>query len=70
MQQAKPLKSHGSAGRREIPDICNRPPHASATLWRTWSHMATHASTRTTQLYDRRRDDVTFDEVAKINIKG
>ena len=32
--------------------------------------MAAHASTRTTQLYDRRRDDVTLDEVVKINIKG
>lgn len=34
------------------------------------AHMAAHASTRTTQLYDRRRDDVTLDEVVKINIKG
>jgi hypothetical protein len=32
--------------------------------------MAAHASVRTTQLYDRRRDDVTFDEVVKINIRG
>jgi site-specific recombinase XerD len=32
--------------------------------------MAAHASTRTTQLYDRRRDDVTLDEVVKINIRG
>jgi hypothetical protein len=30
--------------------------------------MATHASTRTTQLYDRREDRVTLDEVVKINI--
>src|SRR5262245_58127223 len=30
--------------------------------------MAAHASTRTTQLYDRREDRVTFDEVVKINI--
>ena len=28
--------------------------------------MANHASTRTTQLYDRRRDDVTLDEVERI----
>jgi site-specific recombinase XerD len=33
-------------------------------------NMAAHASVRTTQLYDRRRDDVTLDEVVKINIKG
>jgi hypothetical protein len=30
--------------------------------------MANHASTRTTQLYDRRRDAVTLDEVEKIGI--
>jgi hypothetical protein len=28
--------------------------------------MANHASTRTTQLYDRRRDEMTLDEVEKI----
>jgi len=28
--------------------------------------MANHASTRTTQLYDRRRDEFTLDEVEKI----
>jgi len=32
--------------------------------------MAAHASTRTTQLYDRRGDQVTLDEVVKINIRG
>ncbi|NMD07866.1 MAG: tyrosine-type recombinase/integrase [Phyllobacteriaceae bacterium] len=30
--------------------------------------MANHASTRTTQLYDRRSDDVTLDEVEKISV--
>ena len=30
--------------------------------------MANHASTRTTQLYDRRRDDMSLDEVEKISI--
>ncbi|MDR3489794.1 MAG: tyrosine-type recombinase/integrase [Bradyrhizobium sp.] len=30
--------------------------------------MANHASTRTTQLYDRRRDDMSLDEVEKIGI--
>jgi len=30
--------------------------------------MAAHASTHTTQLYDRRENRVTLDEVAKINI--
>lgn len=30
--------------------------------------MANHASTRTTQLYDRRRDDVTLDEVERIRV--
>jgi hypothetical protein len=32
--------------------------------------MAAHASTRTTQLCDRREDCVTLDEVVKINIRG
>lgn len=30
--------------------------------------MANHASTRTTQLYDRRRDDISLDEVEKIRL--
>ena len=30
--------------------------------------MAAHASTRTTQLYERREDRVTLDEMVKINI--
>lgn len=32
------------------------------------ANMASHASTRTTQLYDRRSDDVTLDEIEKIQI--
>ena len=30
--------------------------------------MANHASTRTAQLYDRRRDEVNLDEVERISI--
>jgi hypothetical protein len=30
--------------------------------------MANHASTRTTQLYDRRRDELSLDEVERIVI--
>ena len=30
--------------------------------------MANHASTRTTQLYDRRSDEVTLDEVERIGV--
>ncbi len=30
--------------------------------------MANHASTRTTQLYDRRHDEVTLDEVERVLI--
>jgi integrase len=30
--------------------------------------MANHASTRTTQLYDRRRDEVSLDEIERIVI--
>src|SRR5262249_50228679 len=32
--------------------------------------MAAHASTRTTQLYDRREDRVMLDEVVNINLRG
>jgi site-specific recombinase XerD len=32
--------------------------------------MASYACVRTTQLYDRRHNDVTLDEVVKINIRG
>ena len=31
--------------------------------------MANHALTRTTQLYDRRRDEVNLDEVERIGIQ-
>ncbi len=30
--------------------------------------MANHASTRTTQFYDRRRDDISLDEVERIRV--
>ncbi len=30
--------------------------------------MANHASTRTTQLYDRRRDKISLDEVERIRV--
>lgn len=30
--------------------------------------MANHASTRTTQLYDRRRDEISLDEVERVAI--
>ena len=36
-------------------------------LYTLWA-MANHASTRTTQLYDRRRDEVSLDEVERIVI--
>lgn len=32
------------------------------------AHIANHTSTRTTQLYDRRPDDITLDEIEKIQI--
>lgn len=34
----------------------------------TAAAMANHASTRTTQLYDRRRDDISLDEVERIRV--
>jgi integrase len=30
--------------------------------------MANHASTRTTQLYDRRRDEMSLDEIVRIKV--
>jgi integrase len=32
------------------------------------AQMANHASTRTTQLYDRRRDEMSLDEVERIRV--
>jgi hypothetical protein len=32
--------------------------------------MANHASTRTTQLYDRRREELSLDEVERIRVQG
>lgn len=32
------------------------------------AHMANHASTRTTQLYDRRHEELTLDEVERIRV--
>src|SRR5262245_17282766 len=47
-----------------------RPATASNTSCAPPRQMAAHASTRTTQLYDRREDRVTLDEVVKSNIRG
>jgi hypothetical protein len=41
---------------------------ASHGLVHSPAAMANHASTRTTQLYDRRRDDITLDEVERIRV--
>ena len=32
------------------------------------AQMANHASTRTTQLYDRRREELSLDEIEKIRV--
>ncbi len=34
----------------------------------TAAHMAAHSSTKTTQLYDRRSDEITLDEVERVHI--
>ena len=41
--------------------------HAYAILKKA-AALANHASTRTTQLYDRRRDELTLDEVERVVI--
>ena len=57
-------------------DVCNHTFRATGittylknggTLERA-ATIANHSSTRTTQLYDRRPDDVTLDEIEKIQI--
>jgi hypothetical protein len=45
--------------------IGNSPNQNGGTLEKAVA-MANHASTRTTQLYDRRRDEVSRDEVERI----
>ena len=47
--------------RRNLPTSRNGKPEKAAA-------MANHASTRTTQLYDRRSDEVSLDEVERISI--
>ena len=46
---------------------CSVDPFRPATLEKA-AAMANHASTRTTQLYDRRRDELSLDEVERIVI--
>jgi hypothetical protein len=67
-------------GATKCPLPQHRPRHCRAGVARcgrtagTWLYlekaaaMANHASTRTTQLYDRRRDEVSLDEVERIAI--
>jgi hypothetical protein len=64
---------------KNAPRLCDdRPPRIAAagitaylkngrTLEKV-AAMATHASTRTTQLYDRRRDEMSLDEVERVAI--
>jgi len=46
---------------------CELAGAASGTLEKA-AAMANHASTRTTQLYDRRRDEMSLDEVERIRV--
>jgi len=43
-------------------------PDPGRPVERGLAPMANHASTRTTQLYDRRRDEISLDEVERIVI--
>ena len=54
---------------REIAIVPHLPRRGSRHA-REVRQMAAPASTRTTQLYDRREDRVTLDEVVKISIRG
>jgi hypothetical protein len=53
--------------RRQQDQAALRQGGISGTLEKA-AAIANHASTRTTQLYDRRCDDMTLDEVEKIGI--
>ncbi len=44
------------------------PPSANGGTLEKAQQMAAHASTRTTQLYDRRSDEISLDEVERIVI--
>jgi hypothetical protein len=64
-----------SLGARSIPDV--KPVHVATWITAYLKNggmlekaaaMANHAPTRTTQLYDRRRDEVSLDEVERIVI--
>jgi hypothetical protein len=59
---ATKLGNHSFPGDRDY-----RLSQDGATLEKA-AAMANHASTRTTQLYDRRRDEVSLDEVERIVI--
>jgi hypothetical protein len=49
-------------------DPCSDPYLKNGGTLENAAAMANHASTRTTQLYDRRRDEVNLDEVERISI--
>jgi len=40
----------------------------TAARWRSAAQMANHASPRTTQLHDRRREEFGLDEVEKVQV--
>jgi hypothetical protein len=45
-----------------------RPPNLPALVAAAGERAGNHASTRTTQLYDRRRDEISLEEVERIVI--
>jgi hypothetical protein len=65
-----PSPKRVSLNAARIRELCPRRCLLSGERWKKARQMAAHASTRTTQLYDRREDRVTLDEVVKINIRG
>jgi hypothetical protein len=59
---------HGEAGSRPRRAIRITAYLKNAGTLEKAAAMANHASTRTTQLYDRRRDELSLDEVERIVI--
>jgi hypothetical protein len=78
MHDMKPMDNGAQAGDQLTPPpsrsmlvpalVAPAGDRARVRLLEFFAAMANHASTRTTQLYDRRRDEVSLDEVKRISI--
>jgi hypothetical protein len=65
---ALPNSCPGTGNRSTPPALPLEPAYSPSAFLEKAAAMANHDSTRTTQLYDRRRDEVSLDEVERIVI--